>query len=146
MHPKRKKKLIGIILGVFILSIVVGLVLYALRQNINLFYTPSQLQAVTMDPHQVIRVGGMVQRGSVHHNTRHLEVTFILRDMQSSIQVSYDGLLPDLFREGQGIVAIGYLRDPQHFVATSVLAKHDEKYMPPLITASIHKGTLSHDS
>lgn len=146
MQPQRKKKLIGIILGVSVLSVVVGLVLYALRQNINLFYTPSQLQQAKLRPHQVIRVGGMVQLGSVKHNAQHLEVKFILSDMQSTIQVIYDGLLPDLFREGQGIVAIGYLRDPQHFVANSVLAKHDEKYMPPVISSSINKDKLAHGS
>lgn len=146
MHPQRKKKLIGVILGICILSLVVGLVLYALRQNINLFYTPSQLKQATLTTHQIIRVGGMVQPGSVQHNPQHLEVRFVLSDMQSTVEVIYDGLLPDLFREGQGIVAIGYLQDPQHFIATSVLAKHDEKYMPPVIAQSMNKDTSAHAS
>lgn len=146
MHLQRKKKLTRIVLGVCVLSVIVGLVLYALRQNINLFYTPSQLQQAKLSSHQIIRVGGMVQPGSVHQNPQHLEVRFILSDMQSTIQVSYDGLLPDLFREGQGIVAIGYLKDPKHFIATSVLAKHDEKYMPPVLSSQMNKDKLKHDS
>ena len=127
----RKRRLQMMLAGIFVLAIVSGLILYALRQNISLFYTPSQLTATPVSPGQVIRLGGMVVRGSVVRLKSNLEVQFKLTDYKSTILVEFSGILPDLFREGQGIVAIGQVVDARHFRASEVLAKHDEKYMPP---------------
>ena len=118
------------ILGI---SIATGLVLYALRQNIDLFYTPSEVvEGKDGNPDQKpevgqrIRVGGMVVEGSVSRDPKSLKVRFDVNDIGPSITVEYEGILPDLFREGQGIVAQGVLKEPTLLEATEVLAKHDE--------------------
>ncbi|OGV44414.1 MAG: cytochrome c biogenesis protein CcmE [Legionellales bacterium RIFCSPHIGHO2_12_FULL_42_9] len=137
MNPVRKRKLTLILAGFFVLATVSALILYALRQNISLFYTPTQLVHAKLSANQVIRIGGMVVKGSLVHLHHDLDVEFKLTDFKATIQVHYAGILPDLFREGQGIVAIGQLIDAQHFKAIDVLAKHDEKYMPPGVDNSI---------
>ncbi len=108
---------------------VVGLVLYALRQNINLFYTPEQLLAADPAPLGRIRIGGMIKEITVMDG---LQIEFIVTDYKQEVAVKYSGVLPDLFKQGQGVVALGKLVAPRQFVAEQVLAKHDEKYMPPL--------------
>lgn len=109
---------------------VVGLVLYALRQNINLFYTPAQLFAAERMPIHRIRIGGMVQAHSVKRGSD-LNVSFTITDFKKELQVQYSGVLPDLFKEGQGVVALGTMNTDQIFIAEQILAKHDENYMPP---------------
>ncbi len=131
MNTKRRQKITMIIVVAIILGLALACILYALRQNINLFYTPSQLKTQLVPMNHVIRLGGLVKKGSVVHEQSGLMVRFFLYDNEDEIEVSYRGILPDLFREGQGIVAQGALQDPKHFVATLVLAKHDERYMPP---------------
>ena len=131
MNLARKRKLLIIVFMVTVLAIVTALVLYALRQNISLFYTPSQITTGDAPSNRSIRVGGMVVPGSITRSAHGLSVHFKITDYQHTIDVIYRGILPDLFREGQGIVAQGLLLDKQHFKATQVLAKHDEKYMPP---------------
>jgi cytochrome c-type biogenesis protein CcmE len=131
MNKVHKRRLGLLLAGVFVLASVSGLILYALRQNISLFYTPRQLAQAQVNPAQLIRLGGMVVKGSVIRKPHTLLVSFELTDLKSTVLVEYAGILPDLFREGQGIVAIGHLVDQTHFTATEVLAKHDEKYMPP---------------
>lgn len=140
MNQARKRKLTLIIVGFFVLASVSGLILYALRQNISLFYTPNQLVHAQVASDQMIRVGGMVVKGSLVRFNNDLEVSFKLTDYQATLDVQYAGILPDLFREGQGIVAIGYKVDAHHFKAIEVLAKHDENYMPPGILPSDNKG------
>lgn len=109
------------------LSAIIALVLYALRQNINLFYTPSQLlHGASM---QRVRLGGMVAKNSVQYG-QGLQVIFSVTDFNNSIQVDYTGILPDLFKEGQGVVVLGKFTG-QDFKAEQILAKHDENYMPP---------------
>src|SRR3990167_4777427 len=130
MNPVRKRKLTLILAGFFVLASVTGLILYALRQNISLFYTPSQLVHARLGANQVIRIGGMVVKGSLVRLHNDLDVEFKLTDFKAIIHVQYAGILPDLFREGQGIVAIGQRIHAHHFKAVDVLAKHDEKYMP----------------
>lgn len=130
MHHIRKQKLILILSIVFGLSLALGLVLYALRSNISLFYTPTQVVQGETKPEQVFRMGGMVEKGSVQH-LQGLTVQFVLSDFHNKVKVEYTGLLPDLFREGQGIVAQGKLAPNGIFIAQEVLAKHDENYMPP---------------
>lgn len=135
MHAQRKKKLIHIFIAGCVLSSVFALVLYALRSNINLFYTPSDLVAGKVPATQKIRLGGMVVNGSMQRTTDSLKVQFALSDMQQQVTVNYEGILPDLFREGQGVVTMGHWTADKVFQAQEVLAKHDENYMPPELKA-----------
>lgn len=129
MTKKRKRRII--ILCVFMLGVscATALILYALRQNISLFYTPSELLTQNELPKQQIRIGGMVQAGSLHY-AEDLSLNFIVTDFKHNIKVQYTGVLPDLFKEGQGVVALGKLQADQTFLAEQILAKHDENYMP----------------
>lgn len=122
-----------------ILAVASALVLYALRQNISLFYSPSQAVAGQAPLHHAIRVGGMVEKGSIIRAAQGLEVQFKITDFEKTITVTYLGILPDLFREGQGIVAEGQLIDNHSFRASQVLAKHDANYMPPEVKAALTK-------
>lgn len=143
MHIKRRQKLSMALFLVLMLGLVVGLVLYALRQNISLFYSPSDLAQQSISPHHLIRVGGMVVPKSIIRQADGLTVQFKITDYQSSVMVSYRGVLPDLFREGQGVVVKGHLISAETVSATEVLAKHDEKYMPPEVKASLKPVTAS---
>jgi len=137
MHPIRKKRLLVIMLIGIILSAAIGLVMYALQQNINLFYSPSQIAMGDAPRNVNIRAGGMVVKGSVTRDSDTLAVSFDVTDFQHKVTIAYRGILPDLFREGQGIVAQGKLNKEGVFQATQVLAKHDEKYMPPEVTQAL---------
>lgn len=119
-----------ILLGI---SLIVSLVLYALRQNINLYFTPTQLLSQHIAPTLRVRIGGMVREGSIQRNSMidPLAVHFVVTDLEHDIDVQYSGVLPDLFREGQGVVALGTLGSDRVFIAQQILAKHDENYMPP---------------
>jgi len=145
MHPIRKRRLLTITAIVVLLGAAVGLVMYALQQNINLFFSPSQIAMGEAPQNANIRAGGMVVKGSVKRNPDTLAVAFDVTDFQHKVTIEYRGLLPDLFREGQGIVALGKLNKEGVFEATEVLAKHDEKYMPPEITEAL-KNTQSSNS
>ena len=142
MNSARYKRLGGLLLLIAAISVVVFLVLYALSQNINLFYTPSQVAHGEAPLHAHFRVGGLVVAGSVHRDPQGLGVSFDLSDTVSVVHVRYEGILPDLFREGQGIVAEGEMQTADSFVANTVLAKHDENYMPPEVSAAIDKAKL----
>ncbi len=131
MNPVRRRKLIFIISFILGLAIAAALTLYALKQNINLFYTPTQVVMGEAPKHKAFRVGGMVEKNSVKRDTKSLQVEFVLTDFSNKVKISYKGILPDLFREGQGVIVQGKLGNNNLFVATEVLAKHDEKYMPP---------------
>jgi cytochrome c-type biogenesis protein CcmE len=126
-----------------ILAVASALVLYALRQNISLFYTPTQVATGQAPVNHSIRVGGMVEKGSIVRADQGLEVQFKITDFEQTITVTYQGILPDLFREGQGIVAEGYLTDNHLFRASQVLAKHDANYMPPEVKAALAKKVNS---
>ena len=145
MHPIRKRRLLTITAIVLLLGAAVGLVMYALQQNINLFFSPSQIAMGEAPQNANIRAGGMVVKGSVKRNPDTLAVAFDVTDSQHKVTIEYRGILPDLFREGQGIVALGKLNKEGVFEATEVLAKHDEKYMPPEITEAL-KNTQSSNS
>lgn len=137
MKPHRRKKLSIILFIASGLAIAIGLSLYALSNNIDLFFTPTQVYAGEVTPGQRIRVGGMVKEGSVNHDEDSLAVSFIATDYNNDLRVHYEGILPDLFREGQGVVAEGML-DPQGvFTASRVLAKHDENYMSVEVKAAL---------
>ena len=131
MTPARKKRLALIVLMVAGVAVGVGFALQALNQNIMFFFTPSEVVAGKAPKNKLFRVGGMVVDGSVSRPGDGLTVKFDLTDNQRSVTVQYAGILPDLFREGQGIIANGQLDDQGNFVAQEVLAKHDETYMPP---------------
>lgn len=135
MHSKRRQKLIVVLALVMLLGLVVGLVLYALRQNVSLFYSPSQLVGQTIPATRMIRVGGMVVPHSVVREADGLTVRFAMTDYAREVTVRYRGVLPDLFREGQGVVVKGHLLNADSVLASEVLAKHDEKYMPPEVKA-----------
>jgi cytochrome c-type biogenesis protein CcmE len=130
MNTTRRRRLYTILLALLGLGLVIGLVMYALRDNISLYYTPSQLYSHHFSLRQKLRLGGMVVNGSVKHQPNSLKVSFVLTDFHQQVPVRYQGILPALFREGQGIVAEGYLRG-RTFIAEQVLAKHDESYHPP---------------
>lgn len=140
MNLARKRKLLIIVFMISMLAIVTALVLYALRQNISLFYSPSQVALGQAPAHHAIRVGGMVVPGSIVRSTQDLTVRFKITDYAHTVEVIFQGILPDLFREGQGIVAQGQLLDNTHVKATEVLAKHDEKYMPPEVKDALAKA------
>ncbi|KAB8312160.1 cytochrome c maturation protein CcmE [Erwinia endophytica] len=139
MNSRRKNRLILVLAVLVGLGLATSLVMYALRSNIDLFYTPSEIlngkgeNHEKPEPGQRLRVGGMVMPGSVKRDPKTLQVFFKLYDAKGVISVSYLGILPDLFREGQGVVAQGVLEDGDLVNAKEVLAKHDEKYTPPEI-------------
>ncbi len=126
----RKQKRISVILGgLAILGVAAGLVLYALRDSIVFFYTPSEISEKGIKPGQRLRIGGLVEKGSVKKSDGTV-VNFVVTDTIKALAVTFNGQLPDLFREGQGVVAEGVLDAGGTFRADTVLAKHDEKYMP----------------
>ena len=140
MNPLRKQRLL-IILGVVAgLALAVGLVLYSLTQNINLFFTPQQVVSGEAPVGARMRVGGLVVAGSVRREADGLGVLFDITDGPGTFTVRYEGILPDLFREGQGIVANGTLVRSDYFEAEEVLAKHDELYMPPEVQQALEKA------
>ncbi|MDG0980690.1 MAG: cytochrome c maturation protein CcmE [Halieaceae bacterium] len=137
MHPKRKKRLIVVLAVVVLSSLGIGLVTYGLRGNINLFYPPADVIAGKAPVGQSIRVGGMVVEGSIQRSDNSLDVRFEVTDYAGTVPVLYSGILPDLFGEGQGVVAAGKLDKLGIFVADEVLAKHDENYMPPEVAEAL---------
>jgi len=137
MHPKRKQRLILAALVVVLSSTAVGLVSYALRGNINLFYPPAEVVAGKAPSDRAIRVGGMVVEGSIERSTTDLTTRFTVTDYDAEVVISYTGILPDLFDEGEGVVAAGTLNEKGVLMATEVLAKHDENYMPPEVAAAL---------
>ncbi|WP_417223825.1 cytochrome c maturation protein CcmE [Amphritea sp.] len=140
MNPKRKQRLIIVLFIVFGAATAVGLVMYALNQNINLFYSPTDIVEHKAPEGTRIRAGGMVVEGSVKRDTQSLLVTFDMTDYANKVTVTFTGILPDLFREGQGIVAQGEMNSDGVFEAVEVLAKHDENYMPPEVAEALEKA------
>lgn len=139
MRAKRKQRLYLVILLVAGLSVAVGLTLKALQQNINLFFTPTQIVDGEAPQGVAFRIGGMVVDDSLERSDQDLSVQFQITDTAKSVPVRYTGILPDLFREGQGVVALGRL-DGNTFVASEVLAKHDENYMAPEAAEAIKQA------
>lgn len=134
MSSKHKRRLLYLLILLLGLSVVVGLVLFALQQNINLFYTPQELLAANPKSNLRVRLGGMVVAGSLRQSAN-MNIEFKVTDFGKEITVVYQGVVPDLFREGQGVVALGALDAQNIFRAEQILAKHDEKYMPPELAA-----------
>lgn len=143
MKPLRKKRLLIILAILAGIAMAVGLALSALQQNINLFYTPTQIANGEAPQDTRIRAGGMVEKGSLKRSGDSLDVEFVVTDFVKNVTIRYRGILPDLFREGQGIVALGKLGIDGVLVADEVLAKHDEKYMPPEVTKALQDSGQS---
>ncbi|WP_434774029.1 cytochrome c maturation protein CcmE [Pantoea agglomerans] len=152
MNTRRRNRLyaaVAILLG---LGLATALVMYALRSNIDLFYTPGEILYGKGEAHekpeagQRLRVGGMVMPGSVRRDPNTLAVSFKLYDARGVVSVSFEGILPDLFREGQGVVAQGVLAAGNQVIAKEVLAKHDEKYTPPEIEDAMKSNHTSPQS
>lgn len=137
MHSKRKKRLLGVV-GILVgVAIAGGITVWSLQQNMLFFVTPGDVAEQSIPAGREFRLGGLVEPGSVQRGEDGLTVEFRVTDGDGTMQVAFDGILPDLFREGQGIIARGALDDSEVFVASEVLAKHDENYMPPEVAAAL---------
>lgn len=140
MKLARKQRLWLVIFIVLGAALTVGFTLYALRQNINLFFSPHQIAQGEAPAGALIRCAGLVVNGSVKRNTQNLDVLFDIADKNDKVTVHYNGILPDLFREGQGIMVKGRIDQSGILQAEEVLAKHDEKYMPPEMKDMMKEG------
>ncbi|WP_145544293.1 cytochrome c maturation protein CcmE [Yersinia frederiksenii] len=146
MNPRRKSRLYLAMVVLIGIGLTVTLVLYALRSNIDLFYTPGEILQGKGERHekpeigQRLRIGGMVMPGSVKRDDKTLEMSFEVYDARGAVTVTYTGILPDLFREGQGIVAQGVFAEGNTINAKEVLAKHDENYTPPEVKEAMNEN------
>ncbi len=138
MTPRRKRlfAVLGILAGV---AAAAALAMLAFEDNLLYFYNPTQVLAGDAPDGRMFRIGGMVTEGSLARTEGSLEVRFVVTDYRHSVPVRYEGVLPDLFREGQGVIAHGRMGEGGEFVADEVLAKHDENYMPPEVAESLHE-------
>ena len=143
MKPHRRKRLSIILFVALGLGVSISLVLFALRQNINHFITPTQVVMGEVPQGRQIRIGGMVKEGSVESHGNSMAVSFVATDYAHDILVQYEGILPDLFREGQGIEVEGSVNADGVFMATKVLAKHDENYMSPAVKAALDEARVA---
>ncbi len=139
MHPLRKRRLFLILTMVAGIAVAAGFALVAFNENLMFFFTPTDVQAGKAPQNRLFRIGGMVVNGSVKKSTTNTDVEFDLTDNEKVVTIKYSGILPDLFREGQGIIAKGKLNHNGEFIAEEVLAKHDENYMPPEVAATMKK-------
>ena len=137
---RKRRRLVALGVGLSLLAAATALVLAAFGENLVFFYSPSDLAGNAIGPDRRIRIGGLVEPQSLKRRSDGHGVGFRLTDGRTPIAVLYDGVLPDLFREGQGVVAEGRLRRDGVFAATSVLAKHDENYMPPEVADALKKA------
>ncbi len=138
MTPRRRR-MVAMSLGLVTLAAAAVLVFTAFEQNLLYFYTPTQIAEGEVPTHQRLRVGGLVERGSVRRSPGSLEVRFDVTDLDQTITVAYAGVLPDLFREGQGVIAHGRLGVDGLMHADEVLARHDENYMPPEVAEMLEE-------
>ena len=144
MTPRQKRMTLvaGIVVGV---GIAAALAMQAFRNNVMFFFDPTQIAAGEAPQGERFRMGGMVEKGSVVKTAGTLDIQFLVTDFKHTVPVKYSGILPDLFREGQGVVAHGRLQNGT-FVADEILAKHDEKYMPPEVAKSLKDNPPPPDS
>ncbi len=141
----RHKRFALIAVGMSILVLGAWLIISAFNQNMNLFYTPSEILAGKAPQGRTFRMGGMVEKGSVRRQPDGVSVAFVVTDTAKKVPVRYKGILPDLFKEGKGVVAQGMLGANGEFVAAEVLAKHDENYMPPEAAEALKNAAKSNE-
>ena len=139
MHPKRKRRMIGVLAILGGVAIAVVIATWSLQQNMLFFVSPSDIEEQNLPVGREFRLGGLVTPGSVSRADDGLMVQFEINDGVDSVTVKFDGILPDLFREGQGVIARGQLESHEVFVAHEVLAKHDENYMPPEVADALEE-------
>ena len=140
MTPTRKRRLIATVIIILGVGAAAAVAMRALNENMLFFVSPTDVEEQALPAGKKFRLGGLVAGGSVSRASDSLAVTFVVTDGPHSVDVRYDGILPDLFREGQGIIAIGELSPDGHFEAADVLAKHDENYMPPEVADALEKS------
>ena len=140
MTPTRKRRLIGVLVIVIGVGAAAVVAMKALNENMLFFVSPTDVKAQSLPPGKRFRLGGLVAGGSVSRAEDSLAVSFAVTDGAETVPVTFDGILPDLFREGLGIIAIGALQPDGHFEAAEVLAKHDENYMPPEVADALEKA------
>ena len=140
MTPTRKRRLIGVLVIIVGVGSAAVVAMKSLNENMLFFVSPTDVKEQAMPAGKRFRLGGLVAGGSVSRADDSLAVTFNVTDGAATVPVRYDGILPDLFREGQGIIAIGALNTEGHFEAAEVLAKHDENYMPPEVAEALEKA------
>ena len=139
MNPIRKQRLYALMAVLLGSLLATWLVVSALSENMNLFYSPTEIKNAKLDEVTLIRAGGMVKEDSIIKDTRTLNVTFTVTDYQNDLEINYEGILPDLFAENAGVVVRGNLKKDGTFKAIEVLAKHDENYMPPEVAKLINE-------
>jgi cytochrome c-type biogenesis protein CcmE len=137
----RRKRLLAVLAIVAGVGAATALDIPAFHDNPLYFYNPTQVLAGDAPRGRTFRIGGMVTEGSLQRTAGTLQIRFVVTDYLHSVPVRYEGVLPDLFKEGKGVIAHGHMADNGEFVADEVLAKHDENYMPPEVAASLHKPT-----
>tara|TARA_B000000460_G_scaffold246695_1_gene220398 strand:+ start:1944 stop:2375 length:432 start_codon:yes stop_codon:yes gene_type:complete len=138
LKPIRRQRVYAIVtifIGVLLATV---LILSGLKKNINLFYTPTQIQENQLEMEKLVRVGGMVKKGSLQKSNNSLIKTFEITDFNKTVLIIYEGILPDLFSEESGVVVQGVLNSKGEFIAQEVLAKHDENYMPPEVAKNLY--------
>ncbi len=144
MNPTRKRRLTLVLLVLAAAAVAIGLGVFALQRNMNYLFTPSQVHSGAADGYATFRLGGMVKAGSIRRDPDSLKVTFTVVDAGGAMPVEYTGILPDLFREDQAVVATGRMQGGR-FVAEQVLAKHDETYMPKEVADKMGKAHRKHN-
>ena len=140
MHTLRRDRVTMVIVIVTTTAVAAGSMSYALRENINLFYTPSSVISGDAPINVTIRIGGMVVQDSLIRSKESLQSTLTVTDGKSGVDVHHDGILPDMLSEGEGAVATGEINSDLVFIASSILAKHDENYMPPEVTYALDEA------
>lgn len=140
MNKIQKRRLTYLLFFLAGLAIAASLIFYALRQNLNVFVTPSQIVERSIDKNYQLRLGGMVKKDSIKRDANSLQVEFVVTDFKNEITVHYTGVLPDLFHEEKGMIAEGKLNDNGVFIASLILAKHDENYMPKNVYQQMRKN------
>lgn len=137
---RKRRRLYAVLAGLMMLAAAAALVLTAFQDNLVFFFTPSEVAAREIKPGQRIRLGGLVEEQSVERTPGSPLIRFRVTDLEKTVPVTYSGILPDLFREGQGVIAQGSFGPDGTFVADEVLAKHDENYMPPEVAKALKKS------
>ena len=140
MTPTRKRRMMFVLLILAVLAAAAAISVWSLQQNLLYFQSPSQLETQAMPAGRSFRLGGLVKAGSVNRNQEGLAVNFLVTDGKAEVPVRFEGILPDLFREGKGVITIGALDESGTFQADDVLAKHDENYMPPEVAEALSEA------